>query len=98
LDVESKITEKFSAGLAVIYNSKMLNIDDVFESTIVPGLTEYRAANNGDLRVNGRIAYYVNDMAKVSLIGENLLNSETTSRPGSIRAPRNITVRADFKF
>jgi iron complex outermembrane receptor protein len=98
LDVETKFNDKLSVGLATLYNSKMLNIDDIFESTIVPGLAEYRMNNNGDLRVNGRIAFYLNDMAKFSLIGENLLNSETTSRPGAIRPPRNITVRADFTF
>ncbi|RMG79928.1 MAG: TonB-dependent receptor [Bacteroidetes bacterium] len=98
LDLESDFNQ-FTAGVAVIYNSQMVNIDQVFESVIVPGLREYRKAHaNGDLLLNARLAYRISDLAKISLVGENLLNRETTSRPGQLRPTRNLTIRADFDF
>ncbi len=98
VDIESR-KNNFSLGLAFLYNSHMLNIDQVFETVIVPGLQDYRKLNNnGELIVNARLAYYLNDPLKFSLIAGNILNSETSSRPGQLRSTRHFTLRADFTF
>ena len=54
----------------------------------------------GDFIVDVRAGYFVgkNDEMKISFIVKNLTNHEYSLRPGLIDAPRNYTVRFDFKF
>jgi iron complex outermembrane receptor protein len=93
-----------SFGVSCRYNSFMANIDKVFEESIqgtfiLPGLKEYRKIyNKGNLVLDARFAYKLNDKVRLSIIGNNILNSEYTSRPGDIQPPRNFAIQAQIKF
>jgi outer membrane receptor protein involved in Fe transport len=83
----------------------MRNIDKVFEDAIaqntyiLPGLKEYRQVyNKGNITFDARISYQCTDVFKVSFIANNVFNTETTSRPGDIQAPRNFLVQLAMKF
>ena len=82
----------------------MANIDKMFEvdafgTEILPGLKEYRQEyNKGNLVVDSRVAYKVNDKIRVSFIANNVLNAEYSSRPGDIQAPRNFILQLQMKF
>lgn len=103
-DLEA-VYKKWSVGVSSRYNSFMRNIDKVFEEPIaqntyiLPGLKTYRSIyNKGNLLFDVRIGYQINDTFKVSFIANNILNTETTSRPGDIQAPRNFLVQLAMKF
>ena len=98
LDVESKL-RKGSLGVAVLYNSFMENIDEIFEALVVPGLRDFRQNHKkGDLVLNIRGAWDVTENAKASLLVDNLFNREYSNRPGQLQPTRNLTVRLDFDF
>jgi iron complex outermembrane receptor protein len=103
-DVEA-VYKKWSFGVSNRYNSYMRNIDKVFEEPIaqntyiLPGLKAYRSVyNKGNLVFDARVGYQINDTFKVSVIANNVFNSETSSRPGDIQAPRNFLVQLAMKF
>lgn len=102
LDVESNY-KSISCGLSVRYNSFMRNIDAVFlqdldptsqVNYILPGLKEYRDLyNDGNIVLDLRAAYTFKDTYRIGLVVNNAMNSEYTSRPGDIQAPRNFIVQ-----
>ena len=102
-DIEG-VYKKWGIGISNRYNSHMQNIDKVFEDDIagtfiLPGLKEYsKIFNKGNLVFDARVGYQINDTFKVSVIANNVFNSETSSRPGDIQAPRNFLVQLAMKF
>ena len=97
LDVEYK-TKNWSFGSSFRYNSFMLNVDNIFVSSlfesIVPGIPESREKlDNGDFIVDSRIICRLNDELSMSLIINNLLNREYQTRPANMMAPRTISLR-----
>jgi outer membrane receptor protein involved in Fe transport len=106
-DIEANY-KKLSFGVSCRYNSFMRNIDGVFmqdldpstgELYILPGLRAYREIyNKGNLVFDARFGYRVNDKYRVGFMVNNILNSETTSRPGDIQAPRNFIIQLQMKF
>lgn len=106
-DIEANY-KKLSFGVSCRYNSFMRNIDGVFmqdldpttgELYILPGLRTYREIyNKGNLVFDARFGYRVNDNYRVGFMVNNILNSETTSRPGDIQAPRNFIIQLQMKF
>ena len=95
-DVETQI-KAFSIGVAANYTSRMEAIDDVL--TLLAGIGEFRDTHDtGVLLLGVRAAYQPFEGAKISLIGNNLLNKEYSQRPGLLEAPRNLTVRLDYSF
>jgi outer membrane receptor protein involved in Fe transport len=103
-DIEA-VYKKWGFGISNRYNSHMRNIDKVFEDAIaqntyiLPGLKEYRQVyNKGNITFDARISYQCTDVFKVSFIANNVFNTETTSRPGDIQAPRNFLVQLAMKF
>lgn len=97
IDIESKISA-FSIGLAGLYNSNVVAIDNLF-NIFIPGLEEYREINNkGYFLFDVRLGYQINEHFKISVLGKNLLNQEYTNRPALIEAPRNISGRLEMKF
>ena len=97
--------KKWGFGISNRYNSYMRNIDKVFEDAIagntfiLPGLKEYRQVyNKGNITFDARISYQCTDKLKASFIANNVFNTETTSRPGDIQAPRNFLVQLAMKF
>lgn len=90
--------KKFSGGTGIRYNSMMINIDQLFNG-LIPGLYEYRKQDtNGDLVVDTRIGYNVNDNMKIGFIVKNLLNNQYTERPAQLEGPRNFTMQIMVKF
>ena len=98
VDIESTFN-KFNVGVAMFRNSQMEAIDAIFENIVVPGLRDFRAANNNGFYVfNARAGYQVNEQLKVGFLVKNLTNIEYTKRPGLLEATRLWTMRVDYKF
>ena len=101
--------KKLSAGFSCRYNSFMKNIDLTFEEDLdpslnttvylLPGLKEYRKKyNKGSLVFDFRFGYKINEFMRIGLIANNILNTEYSSRPGDIQAPRNFVLQLQIKF
>ncbi len=90
--------DRFSLGVSAQYNSHMESIDAIFE-LFLPGVQEYRRANNnGATVVDLRASYKLSKSLKISALCGNLLNEEYTLRPALLEAPRNYTLRLDWKI
>ena len=102
----------FSVGLSVQYYSFMNAIDELFEGKI-KGITlpdalapkEFIAVRkfrqehkNGSTIVDLRSSYAINKSLKVSALVGNLFNAEYSIRPALLDAPRNYTIRLDYKI
>lgn len=98
LDFETTV-RRMSFGVEGRYNSFMKNIDEIFEAVIVPGLREFRKKHdNGDLILGVRTAWAFTEELKATFLIDNLLNTEYSARPGKLEAPRNYTLRVDYRF
>jgi outer membrane receptor protein involved in Fe transport len=100
---------KFNIGCSVQYNSFMEAVDKILApdeslSAIVPlrpfiGFTKFRKKHpNGFVLLDFRAAYRPTEKLKISVLLVNALNSEYTYRPAYLEAPRNMSVRLDYKF
>ena len=87
-----------SGGIGTIYNSNMEAIDRVFY--IIPGVEKFRSVHTkGYMTLEARIAtHFWKDKIQVSIIGKNLTNAVYMPRPGILEAPRNWTLRLDWRF
>jgi len=95
--------KKISFGISMIYNSKMINIDNVFEdgilgTQILPGLKEYRQTNGGYTVFDLRAGFQVTEMSKLAVIIKNLANREYMGRPGDVHPPRNIAFQYTLRI
>ncbi len=89
--------KKFSIGGGYLFNSKVEAIDLVLESFGEIG--KYREENNGGYSlVDFRTSYEFFKNFKMSFVAKNLLNEEYMVRPGTMEAPRQLTLRLDYKF
>ena len=96
-DVEASY-KKFTLGAALLFNSNMEAVDRIIEIA-VPGSKEFRASHTeGFKTLDIRLAFKPIEKLKLSLIGANILNEEYTYRPGLLEAPRNVSVRVDWRF
>jgi outer membrane receptor protein involved in Fe transport len=92
------VLNKFSLGTSVIYYSHMEAIDRVFEE-FLPGIKSFRNKHNsGSTLVDIRASYRLTSQLKLSAIVGNLFNEVYTIRPAMMEAPRNFTVRLDWKM
>lgn len=100
-DVESTI-KKFRLGATCNYNSFMEAVDAAFVDPIIPainlyiidGLQQYRDEHaDGDWIIDIRLAYNINSSSEVSLLCNNVLNREYSSRPAMMDAPRNFSLK-----
>lgn len=99
-DMESKI-KNLSIGLAANYSSNMDAIDALieFDDRIVPQARQFRDMhNNGFFILGARVGYNFTSKIKLSMVGNNLTNTEYAVRVGVINAPRNIALRLDMGF
>ena len=102
LDLE--ITYKrFAFGSSFRYNDFMKNIDLAFTSPLlaesIPDINEAREKfKNGDFIVDLRTSYQINKTTKISLVINNLLNTEYMSRPANMMPPRTIAVQCSMKI
>ena len=84
------------AGFSYNYSTQIVTIDQ-FLSTLNE-IGQFRDLKSGGFgRLDGRISYNFGTV-KLSLQGKNLTNNEYSLRPGILEPPRNLAVRADFKF
>lgn len=105
LDAEYTVG-RFSAGTALNYNSFMENIDFVFQwdlprpLTIEPfsGVNRFRKNRKGAAILDLRASFKPTKQLKVSVLCNNLLNTEYSLRPALLEAPRNYTLRLDMKI
>ena len=103
LDMEL-IYKKFSLGSSFRYNDFMKNVDKIFASEffaeeIVGGIPEAREKfKNGDFIMDCRTSYQLNDITKISLVINNLLNREYMSRPANMMPPRTIALQCNMKI
>jgi iron complex outermembrane receptor protein len=105
--------KKFFIGLSSRYNSNIINIDDSFQKpvfgyiipgatfgpTILPGLENYRAIHNtGNLYFDFRIGHQISNANRISLVVNNMMNTENMGRPGDMQAPRLWMLQYVTKF
>ena len=90
--------DRFSIGTSVLYYSHMQAIDRVFEE-FLPGIKSFRQKhNNGATVVDIRASYKLGAHLKISAIAGNIFNEVYATRPALMDAPRNYTVRLDWKM
>lgn len=93
-----------SLGFSARYNSRVVNIDKVFEESIfgteiLPGLKQYRKEkDNGALVFDARLGYRFREHYRISFMVNNFLNAEYTTRPGDIQAPRSFMLQFQATF
>ncbi len=86
------------AGASINSLSNMEAVDQIFED-VLPGVREFREEHNNGVRfVDFRLGYQINENLKANFLLKNALNTESAVRPGIIDAPRNLTMRLDYKF
>lgn len=90
--------DRLAFGTSVQHNSHMQSIDAIFEYGL-PGVHAFREAhNNGFTVVDLRASYKLTKSLKISALCGNLLNEEYNNRPALLEAPRNYTLRLDWKI
>ncbi|MDX2359449.1 MAG: TonB-dependent receptor [Crocinitomicaceae bacterium] len=97
-----------SVGFSARYVSAMKNIDKTFEEEaiagtgiyIMPGLKEYRVANDSDgsFVMDARIGYNFLEHYRVGFMVNNILNNEYVSRPGDVQPPRSYMLQLKATF
>jgi outer membrane receptor protein involved in Fe transport len=92
--------KKVSLGFSMRANSFMENMDSFFEDkNFFPGMKQYRSEHdNGDAVFDGRIAYQIHKVAKISIIVNNVFNREYVSRPADMQAPRVFAMQLTVKL
>ena len=100
-DVEVTV-KKLSIGVSVRYNSFMQNIDrlfnvgivDIFNTTLLPAMKDYRGEHNsGDTVFDLRLSYRVLSHMKTGFIVNNVFNHEYVGRPYDMQPPRTFTLQ-----
>lgn len=103
---------KFSVGLSVQYYSFMQAIDELFEGKIkglilpdnlappeFAAVRRFREANNqGNTIVDLRASWKISEKMKISALCGNVFNESYAIRPALMDAPRNYTIRLDYKL
>jgi hypothetical protein len=90
---------KFSLGANARYASNQVNIDPIFETTIIPGIEDFRKTHdNGQCIVDTHIAYQATNSIRIAFLVKNIMNTLYTDRPGMIDPPRTFMVQSTIKF
>jgi iron complex outermembrane receptor protein len=101
----------FAVGVSVQYNSFMRAVDELFvgkingfelPEAIAPkefvAVRKFRETHKGSTVLDLRASYKLSKSLKISALCGNLLNEEYTLRPALLEAPRNYTLRLDWKI
>ncbi len=112
-DVEYSIN-KLKVGFTGNYYSFMDRIDDIFvaesdwsplielqtgNAQAVPGVIEYRDANNsGNWIFGARVGFHPTENSSITLLGKNIFNRSYTVRPAKVEAPANYTLQYKITF
>lgn len=88
----------FALGASLRYYSYMQSIDEAF-NRFLPGINEWRQANNGGIAViDMRLLYNITPNTQVSFLVKNLTNLEYSLRPSLMDAPRSFTLKFSQSF
>jgi iron complex outermembrane receptor protein len=97
-DLEASVWKIF-AGINLQYNSRMINVDEVFLDPLIgnlllPGFPQYwEDHGTAYTMIDFRLGWNITEMIRVTAILRNAFNVEYLGRPGDIGQPRNITVQ-----
>jgi outer membrane cobalamin receptor len=97
-DLEGRVWKIF-AGINLQYNSRMINVDEVFldpfiGNMLLPGFPQYwEDHSTAYTLLDFRIGWNITEMLRITAILRNAFNVEYLGRPGDIGQPRNITVQ-----
>jgi iron complex outermembrane receptor protein len=95
---------KLLGGINILYNSRMINVDEVFidpliGNLIMPGFPDYwHNKAGGYLLVDCRLGWNISKSIRINSILKNAFNVEYLGRPGDIGPPRNITLQLKLSF
>ena len=108
------VYKKVSLGGSLRYNDFMRNIDAVFTDKlineglgegedalppVIPGINDAREKfNDGDIIIDARLGYQLNDMIRLGIVVNNLLNREYMSRPANMMPPRTFAMQLALKI
>jgi iron complex outermembrane receptor protein len=95
--------KKWLYGYSIRYNSYMQNIDAAFVelplSTFIKGVDQARKANaNGNIIIDMRLSYQINDKYRIAIIVNNIFNAEVMTRPADMRPPRLTLFQLNYAF
>jgi len=91
-------------GVNIQYNSRMINIDEVFSNEltgnlILPGFPDYwHNKAGGYLLMDFRMGWNISSSLRINSILRNAFNVEYLGRPGDIGPPRNLTLQLKLSF
>jgi iron complex outermembrane receptor protein len=103
LDLEAGVWKIF-AGANFQYNSRMINVDEVFLDPLIgnlllPGFPDYWEENETAYSLlDLRLGWNITEMIRITCILNNAFNVEYLGRPGDIGRPRNITLQLRLNF
>jgi len=90
---------KVFAGINLQYNSRMINVDEVFldpftGNLLLPGFPQYWEDHaKGYALMDLRLGWNITEGIRLTALLKNALNVEYLGRPGDIGQPRNITLQ-----
>jgi outer membrane cobalamin receptor len=90
---------KVFAGINLQYNSRMINLDEVFldpftGNLLLPGFPQYWEDHaTGYAVIDLRLGWNITESIRATALLKNALNEEYLGRPGDIGRPRNITLQ-----
>ena len=96
--------KKISIGGSFRYNDFMRNIDRIFSDPNlaiigISGINEARKKyKNGDLIIDTRLGYQLNNMVRFGFVVNNLLNREYMTRPATMMPPRTFAFQCNLKI
>ena len=109
-DVEI-LYKRISLGGSMRYNSFMANIDSIFISSTLPIITKVDGSSgisginesrekfkDGDIIIDLRAGYQINETVRLGFIINNLLNREYMSRPANMMPPRTFAMQLALKI
>ena len=103
IDIEFSY-KKISLGNSLRYNDFMKNIDKIFTEEHlallgISGINEARKKyKNGDLIIDTRLGYQLNNMVRFGFVVNNLFNREYMTRPATMMPPRTFAFQCNLKI
>ena len=97
LDIQATY-KKYTLGISARYNSYMGNIDKFFLFLFPDVNDARRMGKDGDLILDARGSYKINQKLTVNFMVSNLLNREVMTRPADLRPPRLFVLQLQIKL